>query len=141
MHIISGTVLWYIVYESFLNLIMWYMIHIIWIISNFTRVDVFQKDYCFNQLELVGIENNIDGMVFQSILRSINHTVWTDIILEHTDVQPFYLIDSPQEAISLKTYRFIELFMHYFLPLTIAGSIIFSLLIEVTFRPTDFRRS
>jgi len=141
MHIISGTVLWYIVYESFLNLIMWYMIHIIWIISNFTRVDVFQKDYCFNQLELVGIENNIDGMVFQSILRSINHTVWTDIILEHTDVQPLYLIDPPQEAISLKTYRFIELFMHYFLPLTIAGSIIFSLLIEVTFRPTDFRRS
>ena len=141
MHIILGTVLWYIIYESFLNLILWYRIHIIWIISNFTRVDVFQKDYCFNQLELVGIENNIDGMVFQSILRSINHTVWTDIILEHTDVQPLYLIDPPQEAISLKTYRFIELFMHYFLPLTIAGSIIFSLLIEVTFRPTDFRRS
>ena len=141
MHIILGTVLWYIIYESFLNLILCYMIHIIWIISNFTRVDVFQKDYCFNQLELVGIENNIDGMVFQSILRSINHTVWTDIILEHTDVQPLYLIDPPQEAISLKTYRFIELFMHYFLPLTIAGSIIFSLLIEVTFRPTDFRRS
>ena len=119
------------------NLSLWYMNHF----KLDYRVDVFQKDYCFNQLELVGIENNIDGMVFQSILRSIYHTVWTDIILEHTDVQPLYLIDPPREAISLKTYRFIELFMHYFLPLTIAGSIIFSLLIEVTFRPTDFRRS
>jgi len=84
------------------------------------RVDVFKKDYCFNQLELVGFENNID---------------------EGSDVQPLYLSDHPKEAISLKTYRFIELFMHYFLPLTIAASIIFSLLIEVTFRPVEFRRS
>ena len=44
--------------------VLWYIInmnHFIWIISNLNRVDVFQKDYCFNQLELVGIENNIDG--------------------------------------------------------------------------------
>ena len=33
-------------------------------ISNLSRVDVFKKDYCFNQLELVSVENNIDGMVF-----------------------------------------------------------------------------
>ena len=33
---------------------------------NLRRVDVFKKDYCFNQLELVGFENNIDGKVFLS---------------------------------------------------------------------------
>ena len=35
---------------------------------NLRRVDVFKKDYCFNQLELVGFENNIDGKVFLSRL-------------------------------------------------------------------------
>ena len=35
---------------------------------NLRRVDVFKKDYCFNQLELVGFENNIHGKVFLSRL-------------------------------------------------------------------------